>query len=149
MVNKKFWLGVLVFVLVFGMTVVGCENVQLVAFERAEAVSDVIAIYEASSLPDPDTVLVGWNPTKNAISYNIYAQIQRLSGPDTVNETRFLGTSNKNGFTYEIRGKSSLGTSASIRFGVTATDFDENHVASNIVWSEYIIVPDGYFRLFY
>ena len=26
MVNKKFWLGILVLVLVFGMTVVGCDN---------------------------------------------------------------------------------------------------------------------------
>jgi hypothetical protein len=26
MANKKFWLGILVMVLVFGMTVVGCDN---------------------------------------------------------------------------------------------------------------------------
>ncbi|MDR2943189.1 MAG: hypothetical protein LBV17_11420 [Treponema sp.] len=146
MVNKKNWLGVLVFVLVFGMTVVGCENVQLVAWERAEAVdkvwSNVMTLHDGVS--EEKLINVNWNPVQNAVSYNVY--IQMVS--NAVNDIHYLSTVQARGYgggqvivSFTLQELVSY-CSETNRFGITVTDIDENHVPSKIVWSESITIPD-------
>jgi Tfp pilus assembly protein PilX len=145
MANKRFLLAILAVALVFGMTVIGCEDgVQLVAFERAKAVEWVIASIDnndGSPTLNGKTVLhVAWMPTKNSVSYDVYLQNEE--------GTYHLGTVSLSHFMKEIPSEYFDNPTESIRFGVTATDFDENHVASNIVWSQYINVPSGYWWLY-
>jgi hypothetical protein len=137
MANKRFLLAILAITLVFGMTVIGCDdgsNVQLVAFERADAVEGVFAEFIRW---DKYSIHVSWIGTKNSVIYDVYSQTK-----DTVG-THHVGTAFHNWFDKEIPSEYFDEPTESIRFGVTATDFDENHVASNIVWSQYINVPSG------
>jgi len=139
MVNKKFCLGILLMVLVFGMTVVGCkdDDVQIVAFEYAESARNVTVSING------DQVNVSFDGVKNALSYDIYGQ---LEGGDI----KYLSTvqANGSGRNYVNFLKSQLiytvlppGYSQNWHFGVTVTDIDKNHVPSKIVWSDYINIP--------
>ena len=151
MKNKRFLLGLLVIALVFGITVAGCDNVQIVAFERADAVSDVSVDYHPFStpisqpdpvdLPDNSSIRVGWVPPKNAVSYNVYVEIGGVL-------MEFLATT-KYSYWSRILNKKEIPSSSypsteqyKARFGITAEDFDGNHVTSDIVWSEQITVPN-------
>jgi hypothetical protein len=139
MKNKLFMMAMLAIALVFGMMVVGCEDsVQTVAFERADSVSEVYAVVE-DYYDDEDNLFrdarisVYWSGANNAISYNLYVQQDQFF-------TRQLASGCSSGWNMRIP-YSSSSDNLNLRFGVTANDFDENHVASKIVWSEYIAVP--------
>jgi hypothetical protein len=151
MVNKKFCLGILLMVLVFGITVIGCSDTQIVAFEYAKGPSEVKLgfLYMGN---DIDGVGIHWNSVKNALSYDVYGQ--RSNDSDIVH---FL-TIQAEGFEREehayIFQSSEKGPNIDTsyypyllkykwRFGVTVTDIDKNHVPSKIVWSDYITFP-GY-----
>jgi hypothetical protein len=135
MKNKLFLLGILAIALVFGMTVVGCDNgAQTVAFERAEAVEWVFV--EINS----NRVSVAWGRTENGIKYDIYVQVEDESGTHAHHLDSYTGVGNN--LSLDINSNSNK---SRMRFGVTATDFDENHVASKIVWSEYFMLPYDFF----
>jgi hypothetical protein len=151
MKNKLFMMAMLAIALVFGMTVVGCDNVQTVAFERADAVGGVSA-FVGDYYDDEGnlfaSITVSWSETNNALSYNIYVQNQPSEeGPiKGLYVTRQLA-SDVSGNEWNMSGPFSDFTN-NLRFGVTANDFDENHVASKIVWSEYIAVPSVLIHIF-
>ena len=156
MKNKRFLLGLLAIALVFGITAGGCDNVQIVAFERAEAVSNVSVIYTPFSTPisQPDPVdqdeisgiLVSWDPSKNAVSYNVYVGID-VGKSDSMSFLATTKSSHWPNWGLSLSKTDVLSTTVDqsanmkVRFGITAEDFDGNHVASDIVWSEYITVP--------
>jgi hypothetical protein len=143
MANKRFLLAILAVALVFGMTVVGCNDAQIVAFERADSVSNVRVIVSMSKdkFDNPtSSVDVWWDAAKNAVSYDVYVQdfsdngvkmdIKHLSSVPPLG-TSFCFNSSPN--LYYVNNGPEF-----VRFGVTATDFDTNHAVSNIVWSDWI-----------
>ena len=153
MKNKRFLLGLLAIALVFGITAGGCDNVQIVAFERAEAVSNVSVIYTPFSTPisQPDPVdqdeisgiLVSWDPSKNAVSYNVYVEYSGGRGMHLLATTRSSSWPNWAPSLSKTDASGSVyppDASVEVRFGITAEDFDGNHVASDIVWSKPITV---------
>jgi len=146
MVNKKFCLGMLLMIIVFGMSVVGCSNdAQIVAFEYAEGTSNVHVDTNQLS----DSIIVFFDGVKNALSYDIYGQ-SKSTQEGIIPDIKYFSTIQANGY-YSVGAviaKSQLvppaglmgQTSISVnwRFGVTVTDIDKNHVPSKIVWSDYI-----------
>jgi len=81
MVNKKLCLGMILMVLVFGMTVAGCsDDTQIVAFEYAEAPSEVRVFGTIDENGDVGNVItVYWNSVKNALSYDVYGQMEPIN----------------------------------------------------------------------
>ena len=169
MVNKKFCLGILLMVLVFGMTIVGCkdDDVQIIAFEYAESPSEVSILTGLSEDGTVGSVIVTWNSVKNALSYDVYGQTEPIDiyGKNRVPDIKYFSTIPAYGFggvlvmrptptpgviTTEITemradidiSEVQLGRQGiKWRFGVTVTDIDKNHVPSKIVWSEYVTIP--------
>jgi hypothetical protein len=151
MVNKKFCLGILLMVLVFGITVVGCkDDVQIVAFEYAESTSNVYV--QLSSNGDDDVVVVFFDSVKSAVSYDIYVQYQNQYQNGKVADIKYLSTVQARGDEIGTDSFTKMqllpprgvlpepGQSFSLRFGVTVTDIDKNLVPSKIVWSDYFTV---------
>jgi len=148
MVNKKFCLGILLMVLVFGMTIVGCkdDDVQIIAFEYAEGTSNVGVFFSYSG---SDVIInVKWNGVRNALKYDVYGQIEPIDVPEIklVPDIKHFSTIQATGIGYyEFEGAridiSEVISGVKWRFGVTVTDIDKNHVPSKIVWSDYINIP--------
>jgi len=158
MKNKRFLLGILAIALALSLTAVGCDNVQIVAFERADAVSEVNVNYTPFStpisqpdpvdLPERSGIYVGWVPPKNAVSYNVYVEyVEYFGGMHLLATTKSPSWSRGLHKTDASGYPSDLDSSVEVRFGITAEDFDGNHVASDIVWSKQITVP-RYWRAF-
>jgi hypothetical protein len=138
MKDKRFLLGLLAIALAFGITAGGCEIVQLVAFERADAVKNVeVNTYTVTGVggsgESEKGVSIRWDAAKNAVSYDVYVQDEYMIDIYYVSSVRPPETS------YSFTG----GFYGRVRFGVTATDWDTNHAVSDIVWSEYITLASG------
>jgi hypothetical protein len=142
MEKKIFLMGILAIALVFGMTVIGCEDgVQLVAFERADAVEGVWAEYVASYTMD--RVFVSWGKhIKNAVSYDVYLKTDEFGMHHLSSVSGLMGVTSFSREELLNLEKSDYETTK-MSFGVTVTYIDKNLVPSNIVWSEYINIPNS------
>jgi hypothetical protein len=148
MANKRFLLAMLAIALVFGMTVAGCDDAQIVAFERADSVSNLsVRVYMSKDEYDNPVsrVTVSWDAAKNAVSYDVYSQsdIARTFGLKSeeldIQHLSFVPAEGLSGMSYSFPNPYyDYIQPRYMRYGVTATDFDTNHAVSNIVWSDWI-----------
>jgi hypothetical protein len=157
MKNKRFLWGMLIMALIFAMTVSGCEDsVQIVAFATADSVDRVWVSFMPSAgaggSPNQghiDFVNIGCDPIKNGISYDVYVQVRGNKGIRKIGSADYRSyREDAESVSFSIDSASLLsitnigwnGNSAMMRFGVSATDANPNHVASKIVWSEYVMI---------
>ena len=90
MVNKRFWMGILVMVLVFGMTVVGCGEFVVyveITNETTFPVTEVLLKDRSGTAQNNDTSGINPNSTKQ---YDVHSD---YSG--TIELTVTVGTENK------------------------------------------------------
>ena len=108
MKNKRFWLGMLVMVLVFGLTAVGCDNDSTGDNNSGGNNSGSGNVPNAptgvnATRQTANSVLVKWNSVSGATSYNVYWSYSS-SGQYT-----FDGSSNSTSFTSTGWGASETG----------------------------------------
>jgi len=109
MTNKKIWLGMLVMVLVFGMTVVGCEDFVVdveVTNDTNFTVTKVLLKDNSGTAQNDDTSGISPNSTKQFSVYSSYTGIVELSvsiNNENVTVTNSLTVPNKSGSVVRYR----------------------------------------------
>jgi len=131
---KNRLIGVVIAAVVLLVLFTACDDVQIVALERAEPVDYVAAIYVDNvsvMAPSGEDVKVYWGAGKNAVKYDVYLQEQYQEGMDMM----LLGSVSLPDYYYKF---SITKQGVKYRFGVVAHDYDSNHATSDIRWSNYI-----------